>query len=292
MVSQYTSNTNKITYPYLVKYLEIEPNISIAYCDEGKGKDTLFFIHGLGNYIPVWQKNIDKLKENFRCIAIDLPGNGLSSGGDFPYSLAFYAGCVSKIINKLGLSNVTLCAHSLGGQIALELCLLKPKFINKLILIASSGIEHFSPHEKMLLNNLYSLGEMMSTSDFQIEQAIKSSFLYFPNSDGNKIISDLKALIYNNKGYSTMIRKSIQAMLNENTSSKLKEITTKTMFLFGQNDILIPNKIIHPMSSVQQIIDFGCSQIPGSEKILIENAGHFVQFEQAETCNNAIKAFV
>lgn len=287
-------NTFHVKYPYPVEQIELDLGVNIAYCDVGKGEQTLIFIHGLGNYIPVWQKNIDVLQSDYRCIAIDLPGNGLSEGGDFDYSMKFYAQLVSQFIKKMQLENVVLCGHSMGGQVALTLCLNEPWLIEKLVLIAPSGLEGFSAHEKMMLSNMLSLGEMLSSSEFQIEQAIKSSFLHFPNNEGNKIISELKDLIRNtnNKGYSSMIRKSIQAMLNENPSARINEIKTQTLIIFGSDDALIPNKIIHPMSSIKNILNYGTSQMVNSEGVLIEKAGHFVQFERADICNVVLKDFI
>jgi pimeloyl-ACP methyl ester carboxylesterase len=287
-------NTFHVKYPYPVKQIQLNFGAKLAYCDVGKGEQTLIFIHGLGNYIPVWQKNMDALQSDFRCIAIDLPGNGLSEGGEFDYSMQFYAESVSQFIKKMQLKNVVLCGHSMGGQVALTLCLKEPWLIEKLVLFAPSGLESFSVHEKMMLSNMLSFGEMMSSSEFQIEQAIKSSFLHFPNNEGNKIISELKELIRNtnNKGYSSMIRKSIQAMLNENPSARINEIKTQTLIFFGSDDALIPNKIIHPMTSVKSILNYGTNQMTNSKGILIENAGHFVHFEKAEICNAAIKDFI
>ena len=48
-----------IKYPYQVKYAEIGNDIKLAYCDEGSGDQTLLFVHGLANYIPVFKHNID-----------------------------------------------------------------------------------------------------------------------------------------------------------------------------------------------------------------------------------------
>src|SRR6202008_3036195 len=96
-----------IQYPYTVHIADLS-NANIAYIDEGKGPKTLLFIHGLASYALCWKNNIDVLKDQYRCIAIDLPGNGLSDRKDRKYSMHFFADAVYEFIEQLGLKNVCL----------------------------------------------------------------------------------------------------------------------------------------------------------------------------------------
>ena len=78
---------------YEVRKQRLSNGCEMAYIDEGKGDTTLLMVHGLANYCGVWVKNIESLKKHYRCIAIDLPGNGYSDGGDYPYGINFFSGC-------------------------------------------------------------------------------------------------------------------------------------------------------------------------------------------------------
>lgn len=102
------------------KYLRLPNDIEIAYLDQGpKNGEIIIFIHGLANASLVWQWNTLLLSETLRCICIDLPGNGLSSRGDYSYGMTFYRDCVMEFLNALQIKNVTLAGHSMGGQIAI-----------------------------------------------------------------------------------------------------------------------------------------------------------------------------
>ncbi|MCB0697724.1 MAG: alpha/beta fold hydrolase, partial [Chitinophagaceae bacterium] len=79
---------------YTQHYVRLSNGCNVAYIDEGKGDKTLLFVHGLATYAQTWAFNIEALKDRYRCIAIDLPGNGYSDGGDYPYGINFYSGCV------------------------------------------------------------------------------------------------------------------------------------------------------------------------------------------------------
>ena len=107
--SQNTVNSMKdLDYGVEVKTLKVKGDISLAYTDEGAGDETIVFIHGLASYIPAWKKNTDVLKNNFRCIAIDLPGYGRSDKGNYEVSMEFYADGVAELCTQLQLKNVVL----------------------------------------------------------------------------------------------------------------------------------------------------------------------------------------
>ena len=133
--------SNKIRYPYQTGELTLSNGCTVKYIDEGQGTETIFFIHGLANYALCWQRNIEALKANYRCIALDLPGNGLSDHGDYSYSIDFFAECAVEVIQSLQLKNVCLAGHSMGGQIAIAAALKYPTLVSRLILCAPAGFE-------------------------------------------------------------------------------------------------------------------------------------------------------
>ncbi len=63
-----------LEYGLPTQTVTIKDDIKIAYSDQGKGSETILFIHGLASYIPAWKNNVSALQADYRCIAIDLPG--------------------------------------------------------------------------------------------------------------------------------------------------------------------------------------------------------------------------
>lgn len=279
----------KINYPFEVKNITIHNGIDIAFCDEGKGDSTILFIHGLANYFPVWKHQIEKLKTDFRCIAIDLPGNGLSSRGDYPYTMFFYAECIVKFIEKMELKNVILCGHSMGGQIAIIISLRHPALIDKIILVAPAGLEYFNQHEVMMMQQAMSFGDFFYSDEFHLENTIKQSF-YQTETESSNIINDLKNILRNNKikEFKDMSVASINGMLNEQVNQFLPTLLTNTLIIFGDKDQLIPNKLIHFSETPESIAKSGSALIPNSSYTIIKNAGHFVMIEKFKEVNEAI----
>src|SRR5690349_5996960 len=85
----------------------------IAVTDIGHGP-TLLFVH-VGSWSVVWRDVIALSHNDFRCVALDAPGCGLSSRSAAAPTLAGAADAVTAVVDALQLRDVTLVAHDLGG---------------------------------------------------------------------------------------------------------------------------------------------------------------------------------
>lgn len=284
--------TGAINYPYTIHNVRLDNGCNIAYVDEGKGKQTLVFVHGLATYALSWKKNIEGLKDRYRCIAIDLPGNGFSDRGDYSYSLSFFASTIIAFIGKLGLQHVTLVGHSMGGQIAISAVLQEPACAEKLVLCAPAGFETFTPVEKDIYQRALQFFDLFSTEENSLRKAIQSSFYHSPNQ-GDDMVHDLTGIMqaYPIHVYRSMIDACIAGMLNEPVFDRLHLIQQPTMVLYGERDALIPNKLLHPVST-RKIGETGVAQMQDAVLHMIPQCGHFLQWEKADVTNAYIREFV
>ena len=77
-------------YPFESRYLDIDGN-QLHYVDEGNGP-VLLFLHAGPAWSFIYRNFIKALRGQFRCIAPDYPGFGLSTGSsDYGYSLLDHA---------------------------------------------------------------------------------------------------------------------------------------------------------------------------------------------------------
>ncbi len=99
---------------------------NIHYVDEGQGT-TLFMIHGNPTWSFLYRHVIRALRPHYRCIAIDLPGFGLSRPpAGFSFRPEDHAAVVTTLLSKLGIENAALVAHDWGGPIGLAAALAQP----------------------------------------------------------------------------------------------------------------------------------------------------------------------
>lgn len=268
-----------------------EIDIQIAYQDLGAGETTFVFLHGLGNAHLVWERNVEELSKNARCIAIDLPGNGFSSKAKFPYSIEFFAHAVVTFIQEMNLHNVVVVGHSMGGQIALRLGFLFPHLIQKLVLVAPAGLEKFSSFEKTIMTTGMQFFEFGMTDAYKLKEALTASF-FKKNEATRKVTQRLISMLDEHPGqhYKMMIEQCIQAMLQEPAHPYAAQIELPVLLIFGSMDAMIPNKILHPYSTEslarKLVKDFKLGQL-----LLLPYAGHFVQWEQSDAVNQAISDF-
>jgi pimeloyl-ACP methyl ester carboxylesterase len=94
--------------------------INIAYKDEGSGQ-IILCLHALGHSSKDFASLYRLPLERFRIIALDFPGQGLSSTSLVPVSSNFYFSITNKFIQLLGLKNIIVVGNSIGGAVAIRI---------------------------------------------------------------------------------------------------------------------------------------------------------------------------
>jgi pimeloyl-ACP methyl ester carboxylesterase len=283
---------DKIAYPYQVFTLPMDDQIELAYIDQGNGQETLLMIHGLGSYLPCWNKNVEGLKKHFRCLAVDLPGYGKSSKDDYPCTMDFYANVLYEFVQRMELPYVHLVGHSMGGQIAMTFALKYPELVGKLVLASPAGFESFSDKDVEWLRSVVSANGIKRASVREIGENIKYNFYQFP-SDAEFMIQDRLNMRQADDfdWYCQSVARSVVGMAEQRISDYLGKIRQPTLVFFGENDNLIPNRFIHP-GNTRELAEAGAQKIPQAELALLAQTGHFSQFEQAGAFNVVVTYFL
>lgn len=283
---------SELEYRADVKYAQLSNDITLAYSDQGNGEETIIFIHGLGSYLPAWDKNIPELSKNFRCIAIDLPGYGKSTKNPHSGLMSFYADVVMEFVNKMGLKQVTLAGHSMGGQISMVAALQHPEIVKNLILVDPAGFEEFHPGQKKWFQDVMTVNLVKLTPYEAIETNLATNFYNLPK-DAHFMIKDRAAMrtASDFDNYCLAVSVSVAGMVNEPVIDKLEMLSQPTLIFFGENDNLIPNRYLNPGRTVD-IAKSGASKIKGSKLVMVPKCGHFMMFEKADVFNNEVANFL
>ncbi len=121
-----------------LNYLELHGD-RIAYRDAGEGP-VLLLIHGMAGSSATWDAIIPRLSANYRVIAPDLLGHGMSAKPRGDYSLGAFAVWLRDFLDELGVQRVTVIGQSLGGGIAMQFGYQHRDYCERLVLIGSGGL--------------------------------------------------------------------------------------------------------------------------------------------------------
>jgi haloalkane dehalogenase len=120
-------------FPFKSRFVAIDGH-TVHYVDEGSGP-TLLFLHGNPTWSFDYREVIRALRDEFRCVALDYPGFGLSSPRPgYRYLPEDHTQVVTAFVDALALSGVTLVAHDWGGPIGLATVEQRPTTFDSLVL--------------------------------------------------------------------------------------------------------------------------------------------------------------
>jgi haloalkane dehalogenase len=123
-------------FPFEPRFIEVNGR-RLAYFDEGRGPQTLLFMHGNPAAAYVYERLLRLLVPDFRCIAPDLLGFGLSEkpASEASYSLTGHITLIRDFIKKLDLHNLVVIGHDWGGPIAFGAALQEPQRCTHLVIL-------------------------------------------------------------------------------------------------------------------------------------------------------------
>jgi pimeloyl-ACP methyl ester carboxylesterase len=228
---------------------------------------TLVFIHGSGGDHTVWLHQCTAFKNAFNIAALDLPGHGRSEGRG-EQEISVYVEWVRQILEAMAVEKPVLIGHSLGAAIALHDALTRS---DRLAGIVPVGGGAAMPVNQAILDGLKTDPEII------IAMAAKIS-LAKSNRDR---LSDV--LTKSMSGMNPdILYGDFLACARHDVTTALSQIRVPTLVVCGDEDKMTP-----PAMS-RQLAD----NIPGAQRALIKNAGHFVMLENVEDFNKCLRAFV
>lgn len=293
-------------YPCKVEFfpLTIEgQDLRMAYMDvpphgDPNGK-TVVLLHGKNFFGSYWKDTIHFLTQRgFRVIVPDQIGFGKSSKPNIHYSFHLMAANTRKLIDSLGINQVVVVGHSMGGMLATRFTLMYPETVSRLVLEDPIGLEDyrkFVPYAS--LEDLYR-AEMNATEE-SIRNYHKSYYVRWkPEYDVYVMAAARmkKSAEYPRLAMSSAL--TYQMIYEQPVCHEFADIKTKTLLVIGEADRTVVGKARvekELLPKVGQYPELGrktAGLIPGSTLIEVPDVGHIPHLEAAEFFNQELVKFV
>ncbi len=278
---------NTKEYPFNSKYFTVNGH-QLHYIDEGAG-EIILFIHGTPSWSFDYRKVIQDLNSDFRCIAIDHIGFGLSDKPkEYDYSTINHSKTLEKFVLEKQLENITLVVHDFGGPIGLNFAIRYPEKIKKLVILnswlwSSKDDPDFIKFSKLLKSPL--LPFLYLYLNFSPKYLLPKSFGDH-KLPGHILKQYTKPFSGKNQRYGALaFAKSLLHDQDwfEELWLKRGAISSKpTLLMWGMKDPIIKPKNLYKFES-------GFTNV---STVKIEGSGHFPQEEEPSLTAKAIISFM
>lgn len=267
---------------------------NLSYIVQGAERGTdgaIVLLHDIPAGAFAWANVMPLLASTNRAVyAVDMLGYGLS---DHPWpadtSIWGHADCLSFLFNQLNLTNIVLVGHGLGGGVAQVLATrLSRERVAALVLIDTICFQHAFA-ENWPVPDMHKHQDPDMPKKTHVEDIISDLEATLPNGSYypkkfNDVLNDYIEPWNSELGKEVLfqhIRNLIPSYSNS-VASDLKVLGKPTLIIWGENDQQMPTKLAERLHR----------DIPGSQLMLIPDAGHLVLFDAPEAVAEALLDFV
>jgi pimeloyl-ACP methyl ester carboxylesterase len=269
-----------------------------------KGVRTRFFhasasgspvllLHGGGadSAILSWELAIEPLARHHRVIAPDLPGYGETDCPNVKFSNTYYTEFLIDFMKEVGLTSACVAGLSLGGAIALQLCLSAPQRVEKLVLVSSFGLQPRAPLHKLgyVLVRIPGLTKLTwallrigpATIRLSMRNVVHNADALTDDLVNTILLEARKPPV--GRAFRSYHKSSVQWKgISTYFMPLLKEIRVPTLIVHGAEDRLVPLTYAEQAHAL----------IPRSELFVMRDCGHWPPRENPAEFNKRLEEFL
>ena len=258
--------------PFEELYIPTTNGIAHVVVSGPKNAVPVVLLHGMNASSTMWYPNIEALTKNHRIFAIDFI---LEAGKSYLYndieSVEKVTAWYKEVLFALELDSFHVIGASRGGWLAVNLALNDQEKIKSLILLSPAQTFTWIKPSTDLLKNIVTL---LSSKEKQIAQSLESMSSNVAN------INDAYLKQYKLGTEMDSENKFVTSM-KPFSNSELKSLQMPVLVLIGDDDMINERRTVEI-----------ANMLPKGKGEVIQNAGHFLSIDQAETVNEKMLDFL
>ncbi|MDZ5648686.1 alpha/beta hydrolase [Nitrospirillum sp. BR 11828] len=295
-------------YPFPVSYFEFvvegqtlrQAYMDVAPTGKPNGRVALLF-HGRNFPASYWDTVIRAFAaDGYRVIATDQIGFGKSSKPDLPYSFDFFAANTAALLDSLGIRQMDLVGHSIGGMLAARFTRTYPERVRRLVLEAPVGLEDYRMTVPPVSDTfLYDREYALSADAYRA--FLKNTYsLSVPVAEIEPFVA-LRERLKASGEYPRWVKsfiKSYQMIHDQPVVHEYPLIATPTLFIMGSADHNAPGK---PYTTKELGAGMGrnadnaktiAATMPNAQVVVFDGVGHLVHLERPAAFNKTALEFL
>lgn len=257
------------------QYIMIGDN-RVRYFEEGEG-ETVLFIHGIGQAMYTFRKNIHALSQYCHVVTVDLLGHGLSDKPDIDYTIDDFSSMIYDFTQAMVLENITLLGFSTGAVIALDVAQKHPELVKRLILLSPGGVTKTYPATVKFLT-VPVISDIIFTffSTKTVKKVLTQAYF-----DPTMVSRDLVRHYYKVLSNRENLDSAMTALANwndEEIAYRMSEIKAPSYIFWGEEDTW------HPLS----MLDLYEDALPEVLSYTLADCGHILHEERSDEFNKKL----
>lgn len=249
------------------------------YLEGGKG-ETILFLHGTVGSKTQWRSLMQEYLQDYRVIAIDVPGLCVSQTFRFrKHSYRQYGVWFNKVLAELRLEKVHLVGASLGSSIAAYYAAHHPEQVASLSLLGfPTNVLQPGSEQEQSLQQLMDIDRIVSLEDLQ--QAYSVAFYKAPSIPRIVLRYNLREFRKHQAALKTVLAELVESF--PVMIASLRQIRTPTLIVHGCEDRVCP--VLDA--------DVWLRHIPHAQFHLLQECGHVVHLEKTEAVVSLHQGFL
>ena len=244
--------------------------VSEGHLERGQGEPVVL-IHGLFGQPSNWATIMDALADRYWLHAPQLPiaYQPGRRADDFD-AFQVLTESVVEYMDECGIERATVGGNSLGGQVAIDLCLRHPERAERLVLTGSAGL-----FERDLGTN------GMPRVDREWIRHKAAEVFHDVRHLTEEMVDQLEEMLAD-RAYRRFMLRVAKATRAYNVRAELGRLTLPTLIVWGQNDQITPPDVAEEFAN----------ELPDARLVFLENCGHAPPIEQPEPFSRILGDFL
>jgi 2-hydroxy-6-oxonona-2,4-dienedioate hydrolase len=244
-----------------------------------RDKPALVFIHGTGGHAEAYTRNLGPHSEHFHVYSVDMVGHGFTDKPDQPYNFIDMVHHLRDFLDAEGIGRVSVSGESMGAGIAAWFALTYPERVDKIVLNTGAALRLDQEVVERLAR--LSIDAVQNATEETVRKRLE--FLMKDPSDVTEDMVQTRLAIYRQPELVDRMPKIFEARHTDPKGQDRNCLTEEHWRTFKPRTLVLwtSDDPTAPAAAGRQVADW----IPDSRFVVMDNCGHWPQYEDADTFN-------